>query len=165
MQVFGNIGQNARQLVSKAGRPFVTFTLAESYGRRGEEQVTTWYQVNAFGLDETVVGLLTKGTRVKVLGRVTANPYIDKNTGEPKASLTILASSVEIQQRPGTADDASAPDAEVRVASARPAPASAGKAPAPKPAADPFEDFEAPQPSRAKATASATAGDDFDIPF
>jgi single-stranded DNA-binding protein len=145
MQVYGNIGQNAKTLVSKAGRPFVSFTLAESYGKRGEDQVTTWYQVNAFGLDDTVVARLLKGTRVKVLGRVTANPYVDKATGEARASLTILASSVEIQTRP---DEEAEPRQQ---AAARQA------VPAAKPAVDPFDDFDAPAAPRVAAPAKGAA--------
>lgn len=102
MQVYGNIATPVEKRVSKSGKEFYVFRMAENHGKE-EDRTTTWYDVSAF-ISELDADLLSKGQFVKVSGKLTLNAYLKRN-GEPGASLSLLTSSIEaVERKPRPAD-------------------------------------------------------------
>jgi single-stranded DNA-binding protein len=112
MQVIGNIGTPVEKIISKNGKEYFRFRLAENHNSKPKaetagapaapqvegastppKQEPTWYHVNAF-IDEQSADLLAKGTFVSVTGRLEASPYLNKEN-QPAVRLTIMAGKVE----------------------------------------------------------------------
>jgi single-stranded DNA-binding protein len=108
MQVIGNIGTPVEKVISKNGKEYFRFRLAENHNSKQKPDAAgntpapadnnsavpaTWFYVNAF-IDEQSADLLAKGTFVSVTGRLEASPYINKD-GQPAVRLTIMAGKVE----------------------------------------------------------------------
>jgi single-stranded DNA-binding protein len=96
MQVFGNIGSAPEKKVSKNGKEYFRFRLAENQGR-DENRTTQWYEVNAF-ISEMDGDFLAKSMFVKVTGRLVVEAFMKKD-GTPGASATIMAFDVEPVER------------------------------------------------------------------
>ena len=96
MQVYGNIATPVEKRTSKAGKDFFVFRLAENQGK-DDNRTTTWYDVSAF-ITELDADLLSKGQFVKVTGRLDIQAFMKRN-GEPGASVTVLASTIEPVER------------------------------------------------------------------
>ena len=106
MQVIGNIGTPVEKHVSKNGREYFKFRLAENHNPRPKEGENpadrpqfepTWFYVNAF-IPEMAADMLSKGAFVSVTGRLEASSYINKE-GQPATRLTILAGKVDLVVR------------------------------------------------------------------
>ena len=118
MQVIGNIGTPVEKVISKNGKEYFRFRLAENHNNKSKPDVAgapadgtvtvagsagqaksdaTWFYVNAF-IDEESADLLAKGTFVTVTGRLEASPYLNKEN-LPAVRLTIMAGKVEPIQR------------------------------------------------------------------
>ena len=119
MQVIGNIGTPVEKIISKNGKEYFRFRLAENHNSKPKaddatgaapaapttapvavdgtataaKSEATWFYVNAF-IDEQSADLLAKGTFVTVTGRLEASPYLNKE-GLPAVRLTIMAGKVE----------------------------------------------------------------------
>lgn len=101
--VLGNLGRDPETKYTQSGRMNVSFSVASS--RRYNDasgqlqEKTTWFRVTTWGkLAETMDklaqdGILTKGQKVLVSGRIEASAYMDKNN-QPAASLEITADDV-----------------------------------------------------------------------
>lgn len=93
MQVFGNIAGPVEKKLSKAGKEYFRFRLAENQGK-DDNRTTQWYDCNAF-IEELDGDLLSKGMFVKVTGRLVVEAYMKKDNTGPAAALTILANAVQ----------------------------------------------------------------------
>jgi single-stranded DNA-binding protein len=108
MQVIGNIGTPVEKVISKNGKEYFRFRLAENHNSKPKADAdgttpaptenastvpATWFYVNAF-IDEQSADLLAKGTFVAVTGRLEASPYLNKEN-QPAVRLTIMAGKVE----------------------------------------------------------------------
>lgn len=118
--VIGNIGSEPEMRYAASGSAVLRFSVASNYRVKGQlgdwQDATEWVRVTVFGKRaETLSGLLRKGTRVYVDGRLEARPWTD-NQGNVRAGLEITANEVELCS-PRAADDSSQP---------RPAPAARG---------------------------------------
>ncbi len=91
--IVGNVGKDAEMRYLKDGTAVANFNVAVSKvtGRgetRGEK--TTWFKVTVWREKaEIVVQYVKKGMKILVTGEVEASAYVDKTTGEPRASLEI----------------------------------------------------------------------------
>lgn len=64
--VAGNLGKDAEQVTTKAGKPMVKFSVADS---KGKDSPATWYNCNWVGdRAAKVAQYLTKGSKVTVSG-------------------------------------------------------------------------------------------------
>jgi len=94
--IIGNVGKEPNLRYLQDGTPVVDFTVATSkVSGRGDtrKEVTTWFKVTIWREQaETAASLIKKGTKVMLLGEVSASAYIDKTTNEPRASLELTAS-------------------------------------------------------------------------
>jgi hypothetical protein len=116
MQVIGNIGTPVEKVLSRNGKEYFRFRLAENHNSKQKaddadsatptarpvaadgtsttaKSEATWFYVNAF-IDEESADLLAKGTFVTVTGRLEASPYLNKEN-LPAVRLTIMAGKVE----------------------------------------------------------------------
>lgn len=85
----GRLSKDAEQRVTKAGKAMTVLTVIVS-----DADIDTWITVLAFeDLAERLAGL-PKGTEIYGRGRLKAGPYQPEG-GEPRVSLTLLATSVE----------------------------------------------------------------------
>lgn len=90
----GFVGKTPELRTTQGGSTVCTFSLATSEKYNGEEK-TTWFRISAFGkLGEVCQKYLDKGRRVCVVGKVSASAY-EGNDGTARASLEVLAESVE----------------------------------------------------------------------
>ena len=94
--IIGNVGKEPNLRYLQDGTPVVDFTVAVGkISGRGDtrREVTTWFKVTIWREQaETAASLIKKGTKVMLLGEVSASAYIDKTTNEPRASLELTAS-------------------------------------------------------------------------
>ena len=100
LTLIGNLGGDPIMRYTPSGVAVADFSLAVNRswtGQDGQQQTKTiWFKVSCWNkLAETVTQYLTKGRLVLVVGEIEeARTYIDKNTGEARASLEVKASSV-----------------------------------------------------------------------
>ena len=94
----GNAGQDAEIRYLRDGVAVATFNLAinKTTGRgESRKQTTTWFRVTVWReLAEIVAQYVKKGMQVLVVGEVDVSAYIDKQTGQARASLEVTASKV-----------------------------------------------------------------------
>lgn len=96
--IVGNCGGDPEMRYTPEGTPVTSFNVAVDNGRFvGNEwkEATEWFRVICFGkLAERVNERVSKGNPVMVSGKLKLNRWEDKNTGEKRASLEILANKV-----------------------------------------------------------------------
>ena len=109
MQVTGNIGTPVEKIISKNGKEYFRFRLAENHNPKAKLEdgpiselptsklEPTWFYVNAF-ISEQSADLLAKGTFCTITGRLEASPYLNKD-GLPAVRLTLMAGKVEPIER------------------------------------------------------------------
>lgn len=93
--IIGNLGKNPELRVTPTGKSVCSFTVAvnEKYG---ETEATTWYKVVTWDkLAESCNKYLTKGQLVYCEGRVQVEAWKDKVSEEAKASLVLVAKTVQ----------------------------------------------------------------------
>lgn len=92
-QAIGNIGGDAVQK-SINGVSYASFSLAVSEKTKDGTK-TTWVRVMKADREGKLTPYLAKGKKVWVSGRPHISAYINKNTNEPVADLTIWAEEIE----------------------------------------------------------------------
>lgn len=85
MQVFGNIATPVEMRVSKQGKQYAQFRLAES--TKGVDTEPTFYTVRVM---KNQVFDFVKGDFLKVTGRLTVDYYLSRD-GKPTGTLLIIA--------------------------------------------------------------------------
>ena len=104
--IVGNLGRDPEMRYTPSGQAVTNFSVAtnrrytSSNGERVDE--TIWFRVSAWGrLAETCNQYLSKGRKVLVEGRLTADPATGgpriwtDNSGQPRASFEISAITVQ----------------------------------------------------------------------
>lgn len=99
--VTGNIGTPVEKKVSKSGKPYAEFRIAENYGK-DQNKITYWYTVRAF-IDEMSQDMLGKGMFVEVKGELKTEKYVDKQ-GQEQIGRTMLSFSVNPAEFPTKAE-------------------------------------------------------------
>lgn len=113
ISIIGNLGKAPETKISDNGTLMASFSIASNTFRNtpeGKEQKTDWFRVIAFGRQaETLARYVKKGTGLAVQGRLTFNPWVDRN-GDPQAGADIILQ--EFQFLPsGRRDDPGDPGA------------------------------------------------------
>ncbi|HEC22486.1 MAG TPA: single-stranded DNA-binding protein [Chloroflexi bacterium] len=108
--IVGNLGRDPEMRFMPDGRPVTTFTVAVNRrwtrqdGTQGEK--TWWFRVTAWGrLAETCNQYLSRGRQVLVVGEIDASAWIDKQSGEARASLELTARDVKFLGGRGAAPE------------------------------------------------------------
>lgn len=97
--IVGNCGNDPEMRYTPDGKAVTSLNVAVNDPRLQADGTwkdnTTWFRVACFGkLAERVNEKVTKGMPVLVSGKVKLNQWQDKNNGEMKASLEVLANKV-----------------------------------------------------------------------
>ncbi len=102
VSIIGNLGKAPETKISDNGTLMASFSIASNTFRNtseGKEQKTDWFRVIAFGRQaETLAQYVKKGTSLAVQGRLTFNPWVDRD-GNPQAGADIILQ--EFQFLPG----------------------------------------------------------------
>ncbi len=104
VQLIGNLGRDPEARFTPTGKKYSAFTLAANHTWKsadGERQeAVDWFQVNAWGkLGETCLQYLKKGRLVFVEGRLRAERWEDKDSGEPRSRTIVVATNVQMLDR------------------------------------------------------------------
>ena len=96
--IAGNVGNDPEMRFTPDGKAVTTLNVAVNDPRLVNDEWkdnTTWFRVACFGkLAERVNEKISKGIPVLVSGKLKLNQWQDKNNGEMRASLEILANKV-----------------------------------------------------------------------
>jgi single-strand DNA-binding protein len=97
--IVGNLGRDPELRYTPQGTAVCNFSVATNERRRdkaGEQQdVTTWFRVNAWGRQaENVSKYLSKGRRVYVEGRLHVEEWTDRD-GKTRYTLEVNASDIQ----------------------------------------------------------------------
>jgi len=98
--IVGNVGRDAEIKYLRDGVAVTDFSVAVSkVTGRGDQrkEKTTWFKVTLWReRAETAAQFVKKGTRILVTGEIDASAFIDKKTGEARASLDLTASDFRL---------------------------------------------------------------------
>jgi len=92
VQLFGFLGNDAEVKQMKDGREQVSFSVAETT-KRGGQEVTNW--VSCWYGNKNVAPYLKKGTRVYVRGELSANIYQSKE-GDSRVGYSVFVNKLEL---------------------------------------------------------------------
>lgn len=99
--VSGNVGRDPELRYTGSGVPVCKIPLADTRGKKGEEQKTIWYDVVTFNeTAESVAEQVRKGARLMVSGRLQIEDYVKKD-GTPAKRVEIIADDVATVIRRG----------------------------------------------------------------
>lgn len=95
LTIIGNLTKDPEKRATQTGKLIAAFTVAVNEGR-GENKTTTFFNCSAWEkLAETVLKYTRKGSKVAVIGPVSARAYNPNNGGDPRAVLEVNAREVE----------------------------------------------------------------------
>lgn len=94
--ITGRLGKNPEIRSTPSGKSVASFSLAVDEGF-GDKKKTNWFFVEAWDKTAEALGrLVTAGKRVTVVGSLQEDTWQDKNSGEKKSRIKILANRVDI---------------------------------------------------------------------
>ena len=98
LTIVGNVGGDPVMRYTQGGTPVTTLSVATNRrwtGQDGEKQEeTTWFRVTAWNkLAETAHEYLRKGSKVLIVGTVSASPWVDRDNNA-RASLEVRADTI-----------------------------------------------------------------------
>jgi|SRR5579859_5122641 len=107
--IVGNVGRDPEIKYLRDGLAVTDFSVAVSkVTGRGEQrkETTTWFKVTLWReRAETASQIVKKGAKILVVGEVNASAFLDKKSGEPRASLEITASEFRLLSAKGEPSD------------------------------------------------------------
>jgi len=93
ISLIGNLGKAPETKITDKGTFVASFSMASNSVRNtsdGPVEKTNWFRVIAFGKQaETIARYVQKGNRICVQGRLTFNPWLDRN-GSPQAGADVV---------------------------------------------------------------------------
>ena len=111
ISLLGNLGRTPETRISDNGTLIASFSIASNTVRNtpeGPVKKTAWFRVTAFGKQaETLARYVRKGSRLCIQGRLTFNPWLDRN-GKPQVSADVVLQEfrfVSDGQRENAGDD------------------------------------------------------------
>ncbi|MCF6270817.1 MAG: single-stranded DNA-binding protein [Melioribacteraceae bacterium] len=91
-QLIGNLGKDAETSFTTSNLSVTKFTLATTHSRKTKdgnwENLTTWHNITAFGLNDFLKDQLKKGKKFYIEGRIDHNSY--EKDGQTKYFTSIL---------------------------------------------------------------------------
>jgi single-strand DNA-binding protein len=100
--IIGNVAEPELRYTT-SGKALLKFGLATSRGK-DDDKVTTWHNVQVWGeMAENAAAVITKGSRVIVVGKIEVNTYQDK-TGANRKDVLVVADDVAVSLRWKTAE-------------------------------------------------------------
>jgi single-strand DNA-binding protein len=89
----GRLGGNPVQRATRTGKSMVTASVAVNVAKTGEEPVSEWISVAAFGVLAESLAQHTKGDVITAMGSLTRSAFTDRD-GKERSSWSLLAESV-----------------------------------------------------------------------
>ena len=106
----GNLGEDPELKQTQSGHPYVRLRVA-SNDRAGDQEITTWITVMAYGpTAEAVAGYLKKGARVFVQGSLRQHVY--ESGGQQHTTYYVVARRIEFINNPNGQRRADQPAAQ-----------------------------------------------------
>lgn len=104
-QVFisGNLGQDPDIRYFESGTCKARFTVAIYAGKdknTGEEKPPSWVTVDSWGKTAEIAAKLKKGDRAMVEGRLNQERWADKESGQNRSALTVIANTINKIEKP-----------------------------------------------------------------
>ena len=98
ISILGNTGRDVEFRYTSNGTPVANFSIASNSVRntaKGKQKKTDWYNVSAFGKQgETLAKYVAKGDQILVRGKLTFNPWLDRENN-PRVSADIILQDFE----------------------------------------------------------------------
>lgn len=98
ISILGNTGRDVELRYTPNGTAVANFSIASNTVRntaQGKQKKTDWYNVSAFGRQgETLAKYLSKGDQILVRGKLTFNPWLDRE-GQPRVSADVVLQDFE----------------------------------------------------------------------
>ena len=92
ISLIGNLGKEPETKITDNGTFIANFSIASNTFRNtadGRVEKTDWFRVTAFGKQaETIARYVRKGHRLYIQGRLTFNPWLDKNSSPQSGAET-----------------------------------------------------------------------------
>ena len=107
VELIGNLGHDPEARFTTSGKKYASFSIAVSRTWKsadGEQQkATDWFRVNAWGkLGEICLDYLKKGRLVFIEGRLRSERWEDKESGETRSRVIVVASGMQmLDRKPG----------------------------------------------------------------
>jgi len=96
--ILGNTGRDVELRYTPQGTPVANFSIASNTVRntaQGKQKKTDWYNVSAFGKQgETLAKYVAKGDQILVRGKLTFNPWLDRE-GQPRDTADVTLQDFE----------------------------------------------------------------------
>ena len=103
--LIGRLGKDPELRVTQGGTSVAKFSLAVD--RRDEAKNTDWFDVTCFGkVAENTGKYMKKGCMVGVTGRLQQDKWTDKQSGQNKSKVSIIAGQVDFLSRAGESNQA-----------------------------------------------------------
>ena len=94
ISLIGNLGKEPETKITDNGTFIANFSIASNTVRNtvdGKVEKTDWFRVTAFGKQaETIARYVRKGHRLYVQGRLTFNPWLDRNESPQSGAEIVL---------------------------------------------------------------------------
>jgi len=94
INIIGRLGRDPEKRFTSGGTAVANFTIAVDDGF-GEKKTTNWFQVTAWSKTaEFVDQYFKKGSKIAITGRLQEQTWQDKNSGEKRSKVLIVAERV-----------------------------------------------------------------------
>ena len=98
ISILGNTGRDVELRYTPQGTPVANFSIASNTVRNtanGKQKKTDWYNVSAFGKQgETLARYVSKGDQILIRGKLTFNPWLDRE-GNARVSADVILQDFE----------------------------------------------------------------------
>ena len=96
----GNLGRDPEVRYFESGKAKCEFSIAVSVGK---DKPADWFDVCAWGASaERAQKLLSKGSRVVVIGSLKQERWADQESGAQRSKVVLNAQSIELIAKPAT---------------------------------------------------------------
>ena len=98
--LIGRLGKDPELRVTQSGTSVARFSIAVD--RRDENKTTDWFEITCFGkVAESTGQYMKKGCMVGVTGRLQQDKWQDKQSGQNRSKVSIIANQVDFLSRAG----------------------------------------------------------------
>ncbi|MEA4884305.1 MAG: single-stranded DNA-binding protein [Clostridia bacterium] len=98
--LIGRLGADPEMRATQSGMSVARFSLAVN--RNDEAKTTDWFEITCFGkVAETTAQYMKKGCQVGITARLQVEKWQDKQTGQNKSRVAIIAGQVDFLSRAG----------------------------------------------------------------
>lgn len=103
--LIGRLGRDPELRVTQGGTSVARFSIAVD--RRDEAKTTDWFEITCFGkVAESTGQYMKKGCMVGITGRLQQDKWTDKQSGQNKSKVSIIAGQVDFLSRAGESNQA-----------------------------------------------------------